>query len=69
MKTFTARATTLVVTVASAALLASTPAWADGDSGEARPGSSASPKGDGDLIAQFGELELDLAALIPGFDR
>ncbi|MEV2258587.1 hypothetical protein AB0J13_07985 [Streptomyces anulatus] len=69
MKTSMARTATLVVTIASAALLASTPAWANGDSGEASPGSSTASQGAGDLIAQFGEVELDLAALIPEFDR
>jgi hypothetical protein len=26
-------------------------------------------KSDGDLVSRVGELELDLAALVPGFDR
>ncbi|GHG63293.1 hypothetical protein [Streptomyces griseocarneus] len=63
-----ARAATFIVIAASAALLASPSAWADGDSGEA-PLSSSTKAADWDLIAKVGELEFDLAALIPGFDR
>ncbi|MGW3820155.1 hypothetical protein [Streptomyces sp. NPDC005046] len=70
MKITKARAATLIVTAASAALLATPSAWADGPSGGVPLSSSTSSKGaDWDLIRKIGELELDLAALIPGFDR
>ncbi|MFF5423722.1 MULTISPECIES: hypothetical protein [unclassified Streptomyces] len=66
MKITKARAAIVIASAGVAALLASPSAWAADDSGTANP-VPAKPKANGDLIAEIGELELDLAALIPSF--